>query len=118
FEVGVGDEVASGPFPDVADQLPAAVRAVAGRTGGDLNRSRGAPVGCGAAAVGGFVAPWVGRFGPGAGGRGEFPFRFGGQPPPGPPTERIGLPPADVADRQIGFEVGPGVEVAALPASR
>src|SRR3989442_11817815 len=81
-EAWVGLEIARGPLPDVADHLPAAVRAVAGGMAPDVDPPSGTAVEVRAALVLRVVSP------------GESPLpRPGGPQPPPPPRGKAPAPP-------------------------
>src|SRR5262249_38722404 len=89
------------PLPDVADHLPTADGAVAGRQRAHVDGAAGAVVQVRALGRRRRIAPGestlasrrrIER-------RRELPLRLGRQPPPRPATERLGLVPVDVHDR-------------------
>src|SRR5689334_16289581 len=106
-ESRIGGEIARGPFPDVAEHLPAAVGAVAFRVRGHVHRPAGAAVEIGAALVRRVVAP--GETAPRRRGGRELPFRLGGKPPARPGAERLRLVPTDVDDRRVRSELAHAV---------
>src|SRR5262249_61653056 len=100
-EARIRRERVRAPLPDVADHLPTADGAVAGRQRAHVDGAAGAVVQVRALGRRRRIAPGestlasrrrIER-------RRELPLRLGRQPPPRPATERLGLVPVDVHDR-------------------
>src|SRR3990172_6047892 len=103
-EVRIRVEPVRGPFPNVAEQLAAAPRAVPRLERSHICRGVAGAEKIGARGIGSLVTPWVSALAlriARRGRRGLFPLGLARQPASGPAAPRICLVPVDVDDRRV-----------------
>jgi hypothetical protein len=112
-ETRVAKEIARGPFPYIADHLPAALRRITRRVAADIAAVLLCPIEIRSFVIWWTVTPWVNS--PVRSPRGYFPFKLCRKSSACPSTERFGLKPAYVRYRPVCFQVNPLIEVSPDP---
>src|SRR5262245_44099611 len=114
-ETRIAEKIAHGPFPYIADHLPATLNRITRRMAADIAAVLLCPIKIRSILIWRTVTPGVNS--PVISARGNFPFKLCRKPSACPSTQRFVLKPAYVRYRPFCFQFHPLIEVPTNPAA-